>query len=233
MPKRKTPAQRLQTEQQSTRAEPDGGPESSNKTEGKRRRRCAARPLAKDLWPDRHFWGLVLQPQRGDAVGQAGKDQLVSREYHLHITQATLLVDEDAAPREAATARTQLWIANSNHGEAEERVPRLVCSLSANGRESQKLDVRLSGQRVRLIAVGQGCTIHLSGCLEQLPEEEEDDDSDNMWDDDSSADSDSEIESGSGSDAVPDNAPGGQSGSQLSAMLAALDDSDSGDEDYA
>ena len=221
-----------QTEQHSTRAD---APQPSSGT-GRKRRRRAARPLTKDLWPDRHFWGLVLQPKRGDAAEQAGKEQLVSREYHLHITHATLLVDEDARPREAAAARTQLWIANCNHGEvgkAENRAPRLVCSLSANGRESQKLNVRLSGQRVRLIAVGQGCTIHLSGCLEQ-EEQEEENDSDDLWDDASSADSDSEIESGSasGSDTVPDKVSGRQSGSQLSAMLASLDDSDSDDEDF-
>lgn len=208
----------------------------------RKRKRRAARPLKKDLWPDRHFWGLVLQPQRDDAAQQEGKKQLVTREYHLHITQATLLVDENGTPREAATARTQLWIANSNHGEvgaAEDHVPRLVCSLSAGGRESQRLSVRLSGQRVRLMAVGQGCTLHLSGCLEQLPEEEEDDDSDSdsMWSDASSSGSDSEIESGSGdssssSDTVAVKGRSKRAGSQLSAMLSTLDDSDSDDEDY-
>eukprot|EP01043_Picozoa_sp_COSAG02_P081863 COSAG02_NODE_20221_length_842_cov_1.220727_2_plen_101_part_01 len=99
----KTPdAQRPLTDQQagrqSTRA---NDPEPSSGT-GRKRRRCAARPLAKDLWPDRHFWGLVLQPQRGDVAGQTGKEQLVSREYHLHITHATLLVDEGTRPLEAA-----------------------------------------------------------------------------------------------------------------------------------
>ena len=204
--------------------------------ERRKRQRGAACPMAKDLWPDRRFWGLVLQPKRGNIMQQAGKEQLVTREYHLHITQATLLLDANGSPREAAAARSQLWIANCNHGEAgktEDRAPRLVCTLSASGRESQRLSIRLSGQRVKLIAVGQGCTLHLAGCLEHLhDDEEEEDDSDDMWSDGDS-DGDSEIESSSVSDTTAGEEGGTQSGSQLSAMLASLDDSDSDDEDFS
>ena len=211
----------------------DEGRQSSRKRSPRRR---AARPMDRALWPNRKFWGLVLRPEAGggDVAQQAGgKEQLVSREYHLHITQATILLDENATRSEAAAARAQLWVTNCNTGEAgaeEDTEPRLVCSLSASGRESQKLSLQLSGQRVKLVAVGCGCELHLSGCLEKMPEEAEEEDSDeDTWDGDS--DSDSETESGSGSDTVAGKKAGGGRGSLADMLSSNLGDSDDSDDD--
>lgn len=209
---------------------------SSTKTSAvrRKRRRLAARPLNRGLWPNRKFWGLVLQPTSSDTAKAPGKEQLVTREYHLHITHATLLIDQNATPRKAAAARIQLWIANCNNGEiaeTDDQTPRLICSLFASGRESQRLSVCLSGQRVRLMAVGMDCTIHLSGCLEQLPEEEEEDSSEDMWNC-SDSDNDSEIESGSASDTVAGTEGGRRAEGQLLTMLDSIGDSDSDDEDF-
>lgn len=64
-----------------------------------------------------------------------------------------------------------------------------MCSLSATGRESQKLNLHLSGQIVRLITVGSGCTLHLAGCLEHDQDEPEAESSDeDMWGSDRCAD---------------------------------------------
>ena len=135
---------------------------------------------------NRKFWGLVLKPLGAvgsDLLGSlsAGKHQRVGRDYQLHITSATLLLDEGATCAEVAAARCQLWVAMCETEDglaADKLVPKLVCSLSASGRETQKLSVHLSGQIVRLIAVGSSCSLHLSGCLEHDQDEPEEDSSD-------------------------------------------------------
>ena len=76
---------------------------------------------------DRRFWGLVLTPSA--AVGSArledqveelaGKPQRVGRDYQLHITSATLMLDEGATRKEVAAARCQLWVAMCSVEDAD------------------------------------------------------------------------------------------------------------------